>query len=70
VCFCFVKSLTTRCVTFGLIAVAFPFILVLVNSTPDRIPADVIMEEQAQAAEEEQDDMEKKDDGIVTYRAA
>lgn len=35
------------CVTFGLMAVAFGPMLVLVNQTPDRIPADVIAEEQA-----------------------
>lgn len=32
------------CVTFGLLLVAFGPMLVLVNSTPDRIPADVTME--------------------------
>lgn len=56
-----------RCVTFGLMAFAFPFVLVLVNSTPDRIPADVIMEERE--AQEDEDDSEKKDDGLVTYKA-
>jgi hypothetical protein len=34
------------CVTFALMAVAFGPMLVLVNSTPDRIPADVTSEEQ------------------------
>lgn len=34
------------CVTFGLMALALGPMLVLVNSTPDRIPADVIAEEQ------------------------
>jgi MFS family permease len=34
------------CVTFGLMALAFGPMLILVNSTPDRIPADVIAEEQ------------------------
>ena len=34
------------CVTFGLMALAFGPMLVLVNQTPDRIPADVIAEEQ------------------------
>ena len=33
------------CVTFGLMALAFGPMLVLVNQTPDRIPADVIAEE-------------------------
>jgi len=33
------------CVTFGLMAVAFAPMLVLVNSTPERIPADVTAEE-------------------------
>lgn len=34
------------CVTFALMALAFGPMLVLVNQTPDRIPADVIAEEQ------------------------
>ncbi|SPO00317.1 uncharacterized protein DNG_03162 [Cephalotrichum gorgonifer] len=34
------------CVTFGLLAAAIGPMIVLVNSTPDRIPADVIAEEQ------------------------
>ena len=34
------------CVTFALMVVAFGPMLVLVNSTPDRIPADVTAEEQ------------------------
>jgi hypothetical protein len=33
------------CVTFGLMALAFGPMLVLVNSTPERIPADVTVEE-------------------------
>ena len=33
------------CVTFGLMALAFGPMLVLVNSTPERIPADVVAEE-------------------------
>lgn len=33
------------CVTFGLLAAALGPMIVLVNSTPDRIPADVIAEE-------------------------
>lgn len=33
------------CVTFGLMALAFGPMLVLVNSTPERIPADVAAEE-------------------------
>ena len=32
------------CVTFGLMALAFGPMLVLVNSTPERIPADVTAE--------------------------
>ncbi|CAI6294118.1 unnamed protein product [Periconia digitata] len=39
------------CVTFGLMAIAVPPMLMLVNSTPDRVPADVIAEEQARADE-------------------
>jgi len=34
------------CVTFGLMALALGPMLLLVNQTPDRIPADVIAEEQ------------------------
>jgi hypothetical protein len=37
------------CVTFGLMALAFGPMLVLANSTPDRIPADIIAEEQDRA---------------------
>ncbi|KAJ4316311.1 hypothetical protein N0V94_005520 [Neodidymelliopsis sp. IMI 364377] len=37
------------CVTFALMALAFGPMLVLVNQTPDRIPADVIAEEQERA---------------------
>ncbi|WWC73889.1 uncharacterized protein I206_107861 [Kwoniella pini CBS 10737] len=35
------------CVTFGLMALALPPFLMLVNKTPDRIPADVLAEEEA-----------------------
>jgi len=38
-------------VTFGLLAAALGPMIVLVNSTPDRIPADVIVEEQDRAQE-------------------
>lgn len=41
------SPLIGMCVTFGLMALALGPMLVLVNSTPDRIPADVIAEEQA-----------------------
>lgn len=34
------------CVTFGLMALSVGPMLMLVNQTPDRIPADVIAEEQ------------------------
>ena len=37
------------CVTFGLMALAFGPMLVLVNSTPERIPADVTAEEMQRA---------------------
>lgn len=37
------------CVTFGLMALAFGPMLMLVNSTPERIPADVAAEEIQQA---------------------
>ncbi|KAL5120642.1 hypothetical protein ACEQ8H_001390 [Pleosporales sp. CAS-2024a] len=40
------SPLIGMCVTFGLMALALGPMLVLVNSTPDRIPADVIVEEQ------------------------
>ncbi|KAF2269030.1 MFS general substrate transporter [Lojkania enalia] len=39
------------CVTFGLMALAVGPMLALVNQTPDRIPADVIAEEQEKEAE-------------------
>ena len=34
------------CVTFGLMALSLGPMLMLVNQTPDRIPADIIAEEQ------------------------
>ncbi|KAI1454191.1 hypothetical protein F4805DRAFT_331098 [Annulohypoxylon moriforme] len=37
---------SSSCVTFGLMAAAVVPMLLLVNATPDRIPADVILEEQ------------------------
>jgi hypothetical protein len=43
------SPLIGMCVTFGLMALAFGPMLVLVNSTPDRIPADIIAEEQDRA---------------------
>jgi hypothetical protein len=43
------SPLIGMCVTFGLMVLAFGPMLVLVNSTPDRIPADVIAEEQDRA---------------------
>jgi hypothetical protein len=36
------------CVSFGLMAISLGPMLMLVNQTPDRIPADVIAEEQNQ----------------------
>lgn len=41
--------------TFGLLAAALGPMIVLVNTTPDRIPADVIAEEQDAAREKIQD---------------
>ena len=43
--------LSLSCVTFGLMATAVGPMIVLVNSTPDRIPADVIADEQERAEE-------------------
>jgi|TARA_R110002003_G_scaffold127_10_gene11980 hypothetical protein len=43
------SPLIGMCVTFGLMALALFPMLMLVNSTPDRIPADVIAEEQNRA---------------------
>jgi hypothetical protein len=43
------SPLIGMCVTFGLMALALFPMLTLVNSTPDRIPADVIAEEQNRA---------------------
>ena len=48
------------CVTFGLMALASGPMLVLVNQTPDRIPADVIAEEM---------DQEEKKIGNVSVEA-
>ncbi|KAI1341712.1 MFS general substrate transporter [Xylariaceae sp. FL0016] len=45
------------CVTFALMAVAFGPMLVLVNQTPDRIPADMIIESQEQQQEKKLQDM-------------
>lgn len=39
------------CVTFGLLGAALLPMLMLVNQTPDRIPADVVVEEQEKVAE-------------------
>jgi hypothetical protein len=39
-------SSTSSCVTFGLLAASIVPMTILVNSTPDRIPADVIAEDQ------------------------
>lgn len=41
----------SSCVTFGLMAAALVPMIFLVNSTPDRIPADVIADEQEKAEE-------------------
>jgi hypothetical protein len=43
------SPLIGMCVTFGLMALSLGPMLVLVNSTPDRIPADVVAEEQDRA---------------------
>ncbi|KAJ5097039.1 major facilitator superfamily domain-containing protein [Penicillium angulare] len=43
--------LTGFCVSFGLLAAALLPMIILVNSTPDRIPADVVAEEQDAARE-------------------
>lgn len=40
------------CVTFGLMAACVGPMIVLVNSTPDQIPADVILEGQEQDRKE------------------
>jgi hypothetical protein len=42
------SPLIGMCVTFGLMALALGPMLLLVNSTPDRIPADVTAEQLAQ----------------------
>ncbi len=42
---------TSSCVTFALLGVALLPMIMLVNTTPDRIPADVIAEEQEAAHE-------------------
>jgi hypothetical protein len=43
------SPLIGMCVTFGLMALSLLPMLMLVNSTPDRIPADVAAEEQDRA---------------------
>lgn len=43
------SPLIGMCVNFGLLALAVGPMLMLVNSTPDRIPADVTAEEQDRA---------------------
>jgi len=43
------SPLIGMCVTFGLMALAVVPMLMLVNSTPDQIPADVTAAEQARA---------------------
>ncbi|WWC66075.1 uncharacterized protein I303_108697 [Kwoniella dejecticola CBS 10117] len=52
------------CVTFGLMALALPPFLMLVNRTPDRIPADVLAEEEA--TEHKLDGAKKHDSAQVT----
>lgn len=47
------------CVTFGLMALAVGPMIVLVNSTPDRIPADVTAEEIDAAQHEDVNEKEK-----------
>lgn len=44
----------SSCITFGLMAAALGPMIFLTNDTPDRIPADVIAEEQANAIEAKQ----------------
>ncbi|OCF62016.1 membrane protein [Kwoniella mangroviensis CBS 10435] len=51
------------CVTFGLMALGLPPFIVLVNNTPDRIPADVMAEEEATEHKLE-GGYEKKDDPV------
>lgn len=48
------------CVTFGLLALAIGPMIILVNQTPDRIPADVTAEQiSAEEREEEEKHVEK-----------
>lgn len=51
------------CVTFGLMAAALIPMLLLVNTTPDKIPADELMEEEQQQGVAAQDMKEKEDTG-------
>ncbi len=46
-------------------AIALPPMLILVNSTPERIPADVIAEEQAAEQAQQKDKLEKE---VMTSR--
>lgn len=43
------------CITFALMVVAVPGMILLANDTPNRIPADVIAEEQEKALEKKQE---------------
>ncbi|ODN84454.1 hypothetical protein L202_00403 [Cryptococcus amylolentus CBS 6039] len=55
------------CVTAGLMVAALPTFLVLANSTPDRIPADILLEEETRNAKNEDDGIEdKKDPALAT----
>lgn len=45
-CLSLMLTMCTRCVSFGLMAAALGPMIVLVNRTPDHIPADVIAAEQ------------------------
>lgn len=48
------------CVTFGLMAAALGPMIVLVNSTPDQIPADVIAQE-LEAAQQQNEEFPEKE---------
>jgi hypothetical protein len=58
------------CVTFGLMAIAVVPMLILVNSTPDQIPADVLAKEEAEQQQaDDYDASREKNEGVVNVRA-
>ncbi|RYP69833.1 hypothetical protein DL769_005185 [Monosporascus sp. CRB-8-3] len=55
------------CVTFGLMAASLAPMIILVSSTPDRIPAEVILEGQEEEQKAKVADIETKVYGLYGY---